>query len=70
MLELLGQGVGREGAEMIYIPGLEPDFDTRQELKFIGKTLDLRHFDKVFISLSGGRRGIVLGKGNKQGAAL
>ncbi len=40
---------------MNYIPGLEPDFDIRQELRFIGGILDLRQFDKVFISLSGGK---------------
>ena len=40
---------------MNYLPGLEPDFDIRQELRFIGGILDLRQFDKVFISLSGGK---------------
>lgn len=40
---------------MDYLPGLEPDFDIRQELRFIGGILDLRQFDKVFISLSGGK---------------
>lgn len=40
---------------MIYLSGLEPDFDIRQELKFIGTTLDLRQFNKIFISLSGGK---------------
>ncbi len=37
------------------LPGLEPDFDIRQELRFIGGILDLRQFDKVLISLSGGK---------------
>ena len=40
---------------MDYLPGLEPDFDIKQELRFIGGILDLRQFDKVFISLSGGK---------------
>ena len=40
---------------MIYLPGLEPDFDVRQELLFNRGVLDLRQFDKVFISLSGGK---------------
>jgi 3'-phosphoadenosine 5'-phosphosulfate sulfotransferase (PAPS reductase)/FAD synthetase len=40
---------------MTYLPGLEPDFDIRQELRFIGGILDLRQFDKVLISLSGGK---------------
>ena len=40
---------------MNYLPGLETDFDIKQELRFIGGILDLRQFDKVFISLSGGK---------------
>jgi len=40
---------------MDYLPGLEPDFDIRQELSFIGQYPDLRQFDKVFISISGGK---------------
>lgn len=39
----------------IYLEGLEPDFDVRQELHFIGGVLDLRQFDKIFISVSGGK---------------
>lgn len=38
-----------------YLPGLEPDFDVKQELRFIGGVLDLRQFDKIFISVSGGK---------------
>ncbi len=38
-----------------YFPGFEPDFDVRQELRFIGGVLDLRQFDKIFISVSGGK---------------
>lgn len=38
-----------------YLPGLEPDFDVRQELRFIGGVLDLRQFEKIFISVSGGK---------------
>lgn len=39
----------------IYLPGFEPDFDVRQELRFIGGVLDLRQFDKIFVSVSGGK---------------
>ena len=46
---------GVKGERWNYLPGLEPDFDIRQELRFIGGILDLRQFDKVFISLSGGK---------------
>lgn len=38
-----------------YFPGFEPDFQVRQELKFCGGVLDLRQFDKIFISVSGGK---------------
>lgn len=38
-----------------YFPGFEPDFQIRQELKFCGGVLDLRQFDKIFISVSGGK---------------
>jgi 3'-phosphoadenosine 5'-phosphosulfate sulfotransferase (PAPS reductase)/FAD synthetase len=34
---------------------MEPDFDVKQELRFVGGVLDLRQFDKVFISISGGK---------------
>ena len=40
---------------MSFLPGLEPDFEVKQELRFIGGTLDLRQFDKIFISVSGGK---------------
>ncbi len=40
---------------MIYLPGFEPDFDVRQELRFVNGVLDLRQFDKIFISVSGGK---------------
>ena len=39
----------------VYLPGFEPDFDVKQELRFIGGVLDLRQFDKIFISVSGGK---------------
>lgn len=39
----------------IYLPGFEPDFDVKQELRFICGVLDLRQFDKIFISVSGGK---------------
>lgn len=39
----------------IYLPGFEPDFDVKQELRFIGGVLDLRQFDKIFVSVSGGK---------------
>ena len=38
-----------------YFPGFEPDFDVRQELRFIGGVLDLRQFNKIFIAVSGGK---------------
>lgn len=38
-----------------YLPGMEPDFDVKQELRFIGGVLDLRQFDKIFIAVSGGK---------------
>ena len=40
---------------MNFLPGMEPDFDVKKELRFIGGVLDLRQFDKVFISISGGK---------------
>lgn len=39
----------------IYLPGFEPDFDVKQELRFVGEILDLRQFDKIFVSVSGGK---------------
>ena len=38
-----------------YFPGFEPDFDVKQELRFIGGVLDLRQFDKILVSVSGGK---------------
>lgn len=40
---------------MNFLPGLEPDFEVKKELRFIGGVLDLRQFDKIFISVSGGK---------------
>lgn len=40
---------------MNFLPGMEPDFDVKQELRFVDGVLDLRQFDKVFISVSGGK---------------
>lgn len=40
---------------MSFLPGMEPDFYVKQELRFVGGVLDLRQFDKVFISISGGK---------------
>lgn len=39
----------------IYLPGFEPDAEERAQLRFINGTLDLRQFDKIFISVSGGK---------------
>lgn len=38
-----------------YFPGWEPDADVRSELRFINGILDLRQFEKIFISVSGGK---------------
>ncbi len=38
-----------------FLPGMEPDFEIRKELNFIGGVLDMRQFDKIFISVSGGK---------------
>lgn len=40
---------------MNYLPGFDPDFDIRSELIFWDGILDLRQFDKIFISISGGK---------------
>ena len=40
---------------MNYLLGLEPDFEVKKELRFIGGVLNLRQFDKIFISVSGGK---------------
>lgn len=39
----------------LYLPGFEPDAEERAQLRFINGTLDLRQFDKIFISVSGGK---------------
>lgn len=39
----------------IYLPGFEPDAAERAQLRFINGMLDLRQFDKIFISVSGGK---------------
>lgn len=38
-----------------YFPGFEPDAEERAQLRFVNGTLDLRQFDKIFISVSGGK---------------
>ena len=38
-----------------YFPGFEPDAAEREQLRFVGGVLDLRQFDKIFISVSGGK---------------
>lgn len=38
-----------------YFPGFEPDAAERAQLRFINGVLDLRQFDKIFISVSGGK---------------
>ena len=40
---------------MSFLPGLEPDFEVKKELRFVAGVLDLRQFDKIFISVSGGK---------------
>lgn len=39
----------------IYLPGFEPDAAERAQLRFVNGVLDLRQFDKIFISVSGGK---------------
>lgn len=39
----------------IYLPGFEPDAAERAELRFFNGVLDLRQFDKILISVSGGK---------------
>lgn len=39
----------------LYFPGMEPDRDVRDQLLFIGGMLDLRQFNKILISVSGGK---------------
>lgn len=39
----------------LYLPGFEPDATERAQLRFINGILDLRQFDKIFISVSGGK---------------
>lgn len=38
-----------------FLPGMEPDFEIKKELRFIDGVLDLRQFDKIFVSISGGK---------------
>ena len=38
-----------------YFPGFEPDAAERAQLRFVNGTLDLRQFDKILISVSGGK---------------
>ena len=38
-----------------FLPGFEPDAAERAQLRFVGGVLDLRQFDKIFISVSGGK---------------
>lgn len=39
----------------LYLPGFEPDAEERAQLRFVNGVLDLRQFDKIFISVSGGK---------------
>lgn len=39
----------------IYLPGFEPDAAERAQLRFVGGVLDLRQFDKILVSISGGK---------------
>lgn len=39
----------------IYLPGFEPDAAERAQLRFVNGVLDLRQFDKILISVSGGK---------------
>ena len=39
----------------LYFPGFEPDAAERAQLRFVGGVLDLRQFDKIFLSVSGGK---------------
>lgn len=38
-----------------FFPGWEPDANVRSELRFVNGILDLRQFEKIFISVSGGK---------------
>ena len=38
-----------------YFAGFEPDIDVRSELRFIGGVPDLRQFDRIVVSVSGGK---------------
>ena len=38
-----------------FLPGFEPDAAERAQLRFVGGVLDLRQFDKILISVSGGK---------------
>ena len=39
----------------LYLPGFQPDAAEGAQLRFINGALDLRQFDKIFISVSGGK---------------
>lgn len=39
----------------VYLPGFEPDAAERAKLRFVNGVLDLRQFDKILISVSGGK---------------
>lgn len=39
----------------IYLPGFEPDAAERAQLRFVTGVLDLRQFDKILVSISGGK---------------
>lgn len=38
-----------------FLPGFEPDAAERAQLRFVGGVLDLRQFDKILVSISGGK---------------
>lgn len=39
----------------VYLPGFEPNAAERAQRRFVGGVLDLRQFDKILISVSGGK---------------
>lgn len=38
-----------------FLPGFEPDAAERAQLRFVGGILDLQQFDKILVSISGGK---------------
>nr|DAF26845.1 MAG TPA: phosphoadenosine-phosphosulfate reductase [Caudoviricetes sp.] len=48
-------GICGEVSMDVYLPGFEPDAAERAQLRFVGGVLDLRQFDKILISVSGGK---------------